>query len=76
MDSRELGSFVDQVVADAEDLFGPTATAAQLERYARRAVLNLCLVRPEAIGFVADEALHHVETALALRLPERTELAA
>ena len=76
MDSRELASFVDQVVADAEDLFGPTATAAQLRRHARRAVLNLCIVRPEIVGCVAEEALHHVQTAFALRLPRRTDIAA
>jgi hypothetical protein len=76
MDSRELASFVDQVVADAEDLFGPTATATQLRRHARRAVLNLSIVRPDVVGRDADEMLRHVQTAIALRLPRRADIAA
>lgn len=76
MDSRELASFVDQVVADADAMFGPMATTAQLDRHARYAVRNLCLVRPEVLGAAADEALHHVHIAFALRMWQRTDLAA
>ena len=76
MTTQELTSFVAQVVADADDLYGANASAAQLERHARRAVLNLSIVRPEVDGGVADDALHLVLIALALRTPLGTELAA
>ena len=76
MTTREITSFVDQVVADAQSLFGANASAAQLERHARRAVLNLSIVRPDVDGCVADDALHRVQVALALRAPVGVELAA
>ena len=76
MTAQEMTSFVDQVVADATSLFGANASAAQLERHARRAVLNLAIVRPEVDGCVADDALHRVRVALALCAAAGTELAA
>ena len=76
MTTREMTSFVNQVVADAEALFGPNASPAQLERHARRAVLNLTVVRPDVDGCVAANALHQVQVALALRALRTAELAA
>ena len=75
MDEAAFANFVEQVRADALRTFGPAASAALLDRYAREAVLDLWLTRPRMTVAIAQSALAQLRPALAAR-PNRRRLPA
>src|SRR5215211_5899453 len=56
MNNEALSTFVEQVLADADQKLGPEAEPMWLEGYAREAVLNLWLEKPEITWFTAYKA--------------------
>jgi hypothetical protein len=67
MNEKALSLFIEQVLFDAEQKFGPEADPAWLESYAREAVLNLWLERPEITFFTAYKAFLQLREAIALK---------
>src|SRR3954454_21909453 len=67
MNEKALSLFVEQVLFDAEQKFGPEADPTWLESYAREAVLNLWLERPEITFFSAYRAFLQLREAIALK---------
>jgi hypothetical protein len=65
MNNEALSKFVEQVLVDSEQKFGPNAEKVLLEGYAREAVLQLWLEKPQITWFTAYKAflqLHNVIT--------------
>jgi hypothetical protein len=68
MNKEALSKFVEQVLADADQKFGPEADSMWLEGYAREAVLNLWLEKPEITWFTAYKAHLLLRNAIAERV--------
>ncbi len=67
MSDLELAAFAEQVAHDARRIFGPGASAAVLDQYAREAVLNLWMTGPKVTLTVAESALQQVRQVLLSR---------
>jgi hypothetical protein len=67
MNNEALAKFVEQVLADGDQKFGPEADPLWLEGYAREAVLNLWLEMPEITWFTAYKAYLLMRKAIAQR---------
>jgi hypothetical protein len=65
MKKEALSKFVEEVLADAEQKLGPEADQLWLEGYAREAVLNLWLEKPEITRFTAYKAYLVLRNAIA-----------
>jgi hypothetical protein len=70
MNNEALSKFVEQVLADADQKFGPKADPMWLEGYAREAVLNLWLEMPEITWFTAYKAFLLLRNAIAKRVED------
>ena len=70
MNKEALSKFVEQVLADADQKFGPEADPMWLEGYAREAVLNLWLEMPEITWFTAYKAYLLLRKAIATRFAD------
>jgi hypothetical protein len=68
MNNEALSKFVEQVLADGDQKFGPDADPIWLEGYAREAVLNLWLEMPEITWFTAYKAWLLLRKAIATRV--------
>jgi hypothetical protein len=67
MNNKALATFVEEVLTDAERKFGPEPDRIWLEGYAREAVLNLWLEKPEITWFTAYKAHLLLRHAIAER---------
>jgi hypothetical protein len=67
MNEQALSKFVEQVLADADQKFGPEADPMWLRGYAREAVLQLWLEKPEITWFTAYKAFLLLRNAIASR---------
>jgi hypothetical protein len=65
MDDATIDRFVEQVSADAIRALGPAADPALLDRYARDAVLDLWLTRPQLTLAAAQLALARLRQSFA-----------
>jgi hypothetical protein len=70
MKEQTLSMFVEQVLADGEKKFGPEADPIWLEGYAREAVLQLWLEKPEITWFAAYKAFLLLRKAIATRVAD------
>jgi hypothetical protein len=70
MKEQTLSIFVEQVLADGEQKFGPEADPIWLEGYAREAVLQLWLEEPEITWFTAYKAFLLLRKAIATRVAD------
>jgi hypothetical protein len=70
MNSEALSKFVEQVLADADQKFGPGADPLWLEAYAREAVLQLWLEKPEITWFTAYKAFLLLRNDIAVRVED------
>ena len=67
MNKEALSKFVEQVLADADQKFGPEPDPMWLEGYAREAVLNLWLEKPDITWFTAYKAHLQLRNAITTR---------
>jgi hypothetical protein len=68
MNNEALAKFIEQVLADGDQKFGPGADPLWLEGYAREAVLQLWLEMPEITWFTAYKAWLLLRKAIAERV--------
>jgi hypothetical protein len=73
MNEKALSMFIEQVLTDAEQKFGPDADPIWLESYAREAVLDLWLELPEITFFTAYKAFLRLREEIAVRTSRRAE---
>jgi hypothetical protein len=73
MNEKALSMFIEQVLADAEQKFGPDADPIWLESYAREAVLDLWLELPEITFFTAYKAFLRLREEIAVRTSRGAE---